>query len=189
MAKPKTKHDDAAEDPQPQDSPVNASDDETSDDEVGIDQELTPEQTLQAELDETQSRLLRTTADYQNYVRRSQQNVEAARQQALLDVARSLVAVMDHFDQALAVDAEQTNAKSLLDGMTIVHDELVNTLNRFGVERIDTEPGDAFDPNLHEAMLQQPAEGVGSGDIALQIQPGYVLDGKTVRPAKVAVAP
>lgn len=146
-------------------------------------------QRLQAERDDLESKLLRVSADYQNFARRAQQNVESAVQQKVMDVARGLVVVMDHFDRALEGQGQgQGESASVLQGVTMVHDELLATLKRFGVERIDVEPGTEFDPNKHEALMRQPSNEIESNHITMQMQPGYVLGEKVIRPAQVGVA-
>ena len=144
---------------------------------------------LQAQRDELENKLLRAAADYQNLARRSQLNVEAARQQQLLDVARALVGVMDHFDNALNVEPGKTDTASLLTGVRIVRDELTRTLEQFGIRRLDVQPGEEFDPNRHEALMRQEQQGINSNHVVTQLQPGYVLGDRTVRAAKVSVAP
>ncbi|MFP4145778.1 MAG: nucleotide exchange factor GrpE [Phycisphaeraceae bacterium] len=143
---------------------------------------------LQSERDELEQRLLRTAADYQNYARRSEQNLQAAREQQVMEIARSLVSVLDHFDRALEVDPEKTTAKDVLSGVTMVRDELTRVLGRFDIERIEAQPGEPFDPNRHEALMRQASDEVESGHVTTQFQPGYVLSDKTIRPAQVAVA-
>ncbi len=140
------------------------------------------------EMDDLRNQLLRSAADYQNMVRRCQQNIAEARDQAVFDLAKSLVNVIDHFDRALAVDLEKTSAQSLLEGMTMVRDEFLKALEKFGIHRIQVQPGDEFDPKLHQALLQQPAEGIPANHVAVQLEPGYAMGSRTVRPAKVAVA-
>lgn len=147
-----------------------------------------PTEALQRERDELQQRLLRVSADYQNYVRRSQSDVSTAKQQQLISMARELVTVLDHFDHALEMDPQKTSTESLMKGVVMVRDELMRALSRFGVERIDVAVGEAFDPNRHEAMMHQPSEDVQPNHVAAQLQPGYAIDNKTIRPAKVAVA-
>ena len=142
---------------------------------------------LQSERDEMESKLLRVSADYQNFARRAQQNVESAVEQKLMDVARGLTTVLDHFDRAMEGQAEG-EAAGVLQGVTMVHTELLATLNRFGIERMDVEPGTEFDPNKHEALMRQPSEDVESNHITMQMQPGYVLGDKVIRPAQVGVA-
>lgn len=144
-------------------------------------------QRLQAERDDLESKLLRVSADYQNFARRAQQNVESAVQQKVMDVARGLVVVMDHFDRALEGQGQGESA-SVLQGVMMVHDELLATLKRFGVERLDVEPGTEFDPNRHEALMRQPSDKIESNHITIQLQPGYVLGDKVIRPAQVGVA-
>ncbi len=143
---------------------------------------------LRRERDELSQKVLRYAADYQNLARRAEQNVVAAREQQAIDLAKQLAVVLDHFDHALAVDAEKVSAKDLLLGVEMVQSELLSVLRRFGVERIDAQSGDEFDPSRHEAMLRQKTEGVESGRVAQQFQPGYMLREKIVRPAKVVVA-
>jgi molecular chaperone GrpE len=142
---------------------------------------------LQAERDDLESRLLRVSADYQNFVRRSQQNIAAARDQEVMAMAKALVNVLDHFDSALGVDPQKTKPADLLQGVQIVRDELLKTLEGFGVRRLDVVQGEEFDPTRHEAMLRQHVEGLDPNHVAAQFQPGYVLGDKTVRPAKVSV--
>jgi len=143
---------------------------------------------LQAQREELEQKLLRAAADYQNVVRRSEQNIITAREQQLLDVARSLLTVLDHFDRAMAVDLEQTSTQAVLDGVKIVRDELMRVLEQFGVQRINVSVGDELDPSRHEALMRKPAEQIQTNHVVEQLQTGYMLGNKTLRPAKVAVA-
>lgn len=154
-------------------------------------QPLTPEQEIQNqrdELEQVNQRLLRVSADYQNFVRRAQQNLADARRQQVMDMAKALVTVLDHFDRALEVDVEDIAAQGLLDGMQIVRDELLRTLEQFGVARLEVNAGDAFDPNRHEALMRQADADVEANHVVAQLQPGYMLNGRTLRPAQVSVA-
>ncbi|MEM1354311.1 MAG: nucleotide exchange factor GrpE [Planctomycetota bacterium] len=143
---------------------------------------------LQEERDDLEQRLMRVSADYQNFARRAAHNVESAAQQKLMDIARALVTVLDHFDRALEADPETTSAQDLLGGVTIVKNELLAALGRFGIERLEVGPGDEFDPNRHEALMRQPSEDVQANHVTMQLQPGYTLGDKVVRPAQVSVA-
>ncbi len=172
-------HDDA---PEPAEAP------ETAGSIGGESGETSEVEKLKAELADTHARLLRVSADYQNFVRRSHQNIETTREQTIMSIARSLLTVMDHFDHALAVDPEKTDTTALLSGVQIVRDELMRALEGCGVKRLEVAPGDAFDPNQHEAMLRQPSEEIDPDHVVAQLQPGYLLGEKTLRPAKVSVA-
>ena len=144
--------------------------------------------TVDQELEETQQRLLRVSADYQNYVRRSQQHVTDAREQQLMSVARSLLTVLDHFDRALEVDLEKTSAAALLEGMQIVRQELLRALEQHGVTRLDAQAGDEFDPMRHEALMRTASDEIEPNHVVDQLQPGYVLGDKTLRPVQVSLA-
>ncbi len=150
--------------------------------------EADPMADLQNERDALDDKLRRTMADYQNFARRAEQNVSVARQQTLMDVAKQLVTVLDHFDHALAADPEKTSAEDLIKGVEIVHGELLRALGSLGIERLDVEPGEPFDPNRHEALMRQPHDEIESNHVTSQLQPGYVIDDKTIRPAKVSIA-
>lgn len=144
--------------------------------------------TLQAERDELEAKLLRTAADYQNFVRRSQLNLDAMKQETLMKVAKSLVGVMDNFDRALELDPETTSAADMQKGSASIQSALIQALEGFGLKKITVEPGDEFDPNLHEALMRQPSEEIESNHVAAQFMPGYVLNDQPVRPAQVSVA-
>lgn len=157
------------------------------------DAELSPEAAalladLKAELDEAVDARKRALADFANYQRRSTDNEFRAAREGAARVVRSLLAVLDHFDLALEQDTGKVTVEQLLGGVRIVRDELTKALESHGVCRIQPEVGEAFDPNRHEAVLQQTVEGVEPNHIASVLQPGYVLGDMVLRPAKVGVA-
>jgi len=164
---------DAAEQPQP---------------EQGESPETPTIEQLQQERDDLEERLKRVSADYQNYMRRAQQNVTTAQEQQLMSVAKNLVTVLDHFDNALQADPETTSPSKMIEGVEMVRSELLRVLGQHGIERIEAAVGEAFDPNRHEALMYQPTDEVEPDHVAMQMQPGYTLGEKTIRPAKVAVA-
>ncbi|WP_432799667.1 nucleotide exchange factor GrpE [Poriferisphaera sp. WC338] len=146
------------------------------------------ESALRAELAELNEKYLRIAADYQNYVRRAEQNVVTTKEQQVMSMARELVMVLDHFDRAMEVDTKTVSADDFKNGVQIVKDELLRALGKYGVERIEAEVGEAFDPNRHAAMMRQASEEVESNHVVQQFQPGYMLGEKTIRPAGVIVA-
>jgi molecular chaperone GrpE len=143
---------------------------------------------LQQERDELEQKLLRTAADYQNFVKRSENNLASTRQQAIAGVVRSLVSVLDNLDRAADVDADKTSALDVLRGVDTIRTELLQAMENFGLRKLEVQPGDEFDPNIHEALMRQPTEDVESGQIAAQFQPGYLLNDIAIRPAQVSVA-
>ena len=174
-------------DPQPERPDVEPADEEQPDAEgdASLDESG---QAVADELEEVKNQLLRVSADYQNFQRRTRQNIESARQEQLMGLARALVPVLDHFDRALGADAESTSAESLMEGMEMVRSELLRVLAGFDIEKIDVAPGDDFDPNRHEALMRTPSEDHPSDTVVEQLQPGSMLGDKTLRPAQVAVA-
>jgi len=144
---------------------------------------------LRAKHEEAESKLLRTAADFQNFVRRSGLNIDEARQEAYMKVARSLVGVLDNFDRAMEnFDPATASAADVLAGVESTRAALVQALGSFGLAKIEVAPGDAFDPNLHEALMQQPSEDVESGCVSQQFLPGYTMNDQPVRAAQVSVA-
>ncbi len=143
---------------------------------------------LRAERDELEQKLLRTAADYQNYVRRMSRQLETVQQQRVVDIARALVTTLDHFDRALQTDPEQTTPEELLHGVASIRDEVVKALGVFGFSRLDVEPGEEFDPNRHEALMHQPHDDVEAGHVIQTLMPGYFVNDTPVRPAQVSVA-
>ena len=158
-----------------------------ADADANADEQTDPLAALEQQHAALNDKYLRLAADYQNFQRRSQQNVTQAREQQAMSMARDLLTVLDHFDNALAIDPEKSAASDLIKGVTIVRDELLRTLASHGIERIEAEPGEEFDPNRHEALMHQASEEHEPGSVAQQLQPGYVMQGKTLRPVKVAV--
>jgi len=145
---------------------------------------------LQAELEETRDRLLRTAAEVQNARRRAEKDVKDARQYAISGFAGDVLNVADNLSRALQVaqtESLEGPAKTLVDGVALTEKTLLSTLERHGVKRVDPAPGDAFDPNLHQATTQIPSEH-RSGTIAASFAPGYVIGGRTLRAAMVAVS-
>jgi len=154
---------------------------------------LTRIKELEAELDDAKARALRLMADFNNFQRRSMQNEIAAEQQGSAAVAMSVVPVIDHFDQALTLDPANSSAQQVIDGVKVIRDELLKALGKHGVRLLNPQRGEPFVPGTHEALMQQPADGVDSGCVVQVYQAGYALltpNGERVlRPAKVVVAP
>lgn len=144
-------------------------------------------QRLRAERDSLYERLARATADFQNIRKRQEQETEQRVQYANSTLIKNLLPVIDNFERALAVDPAKADAASILRGMQIVHDQWLNTLKQQNVEEIAPAPGTPFDPNLHQALMQQDATYPVPTVVQL-LQKGYSLHGRTLRPAQVAVS-
>ncbi|QOI99570.1 MAG: nucleotide exchange factor GrpE [Phycisphaeraceae bacterium] len=148
---------------------------------------------LEAQLAEANERNLRLVADYQTSHRRAIREEAQAKLQGMAAVTQSVLSVLDHFDLALKIDTSRATAQQVVDGVRVIRDELMKVLVGHGVGVIHPAQGDPFEPGRHEAVMQQPVDGVGPGLIAGTFQPGYTLSvagiERVVRPAKVAVTP
>lgn len=133
---------------------------------------------------------LRAQAEIQNIRRRAEQDVEKAHKFALEKFSKELLTVVDNLERGLdALDKAVTDetTQALVDGVEMTHKEFINTLAKFGVVAIG-EVGEAFNPELHEAISMQPAEGIEANHVSIVLQKGYTLHGRVIRPAMVMVA-
>ncbi|MCL7720255.1 nucleotide exchange factor GrpE [Actinobacillus pleuropneumoniae] len=133
---------------------------------------------------------LRAQAEIQNIRRRAEQDVEKAHKFALEKFSKELLTVVDNLERGLnALDTAVTDEKTqaLVDGVEMTHKEFISTLAKFGVEAVGVV-GEAFNPEVHEAISMQPAEGIEANHISVVLQKGYTLQGRVLRPAMVMVA-
>ena len=142
---------------------------------------------LEREITELKDSRLRAVADLQNTARRGVENEARARTQGIMGVARGVVPVLDQFELALA--QKSLTAEQAAQGLQLLQSELWKSLARVGVEMIEPNIGDAFEPGKHEAVMQQPVDGVEAGAISMKMQNGYRIGETVLRPAKVAIQP
>ncbi|WP_417688293.1 nucleotide exchange factor GrpE [Pseudidiomarina sp.] len=137
--------------------------------------------------EESKDRAVRAVAEMENVRRRAAQDVEKAHKFALEKFANELLTTVDNLERALAIaDQEETINANFLEGIELTHKGLLSTLNKFGVEAVGEE-GEAFNPDLHQAMSMQAAEGKDNNTILAVMQKGYTLSGRLLRPAMVMV--
>jgi molecular chaperone GrpE len=143
-----------------------------------------------AQRDEYLALAQRTQADFENYRKRVARESAAAQRRGVAKLAKELLPALDNLDRALEEaqgGAGAGRSDPLLEGVRLVRSELGSALARVGIESFSPE-GEQFDPAEHEAMAQQPVEGVQSGTVVEVYQPGYRCDGTIIRPARVVVA-
>jgi molecular chaperone GrpE len=143
---------------------------------------------LRAERDDLRDRLARVQADFANSRRRLESDFEQRMQYANSGLIKALLPVIDNFERALAVDATKTDAAAVLKGLQLVHDQMMDVLNKQHVEVIAPAAGEPFDPNRHEAVMQQPSAEHPDHSVLQTLQRGYALHGRTLRPASVIVS-
>lgn len=138
-----------------------------------------------AEIGDLSERLLRLQADFENFRKRAQREKDEARQFANQGLLEKLLPVLDNFEMALT--AVKDADPSVRDGVQMILDQLLGVLKESGVEPVDAM-GQPFDPNLHEALSQEETTEVEEGTVVQQVQRGYKLNDRLVRPARVVVA-
>ncbi|WP_407061378.1 nucleotide exchange factor GrpE [Actinobacillus porcinus] len=136
-----------------------------------------------------QDALLRARAEVDNIRRRAEQDVEKAHKFALEKFSKDILNTIDNLERALATPAnkEDEAIKGLFDGVELTLKELLATVARFGIEPVGVV-GEAFNPDLHQAISMQPTEGFETNQITTVLQKGYLLNNRVIRPAMVMVA-
>ncbi|WP_255350752.1 nucleotide exchange factor GrpE [Brevundimonas sp. AAP58] len=145
---------------------------------------------LIAERDQWKDRALRAAADADNTRRRAETQMNDARAYAIQRFARDLLGVADNLERALQAapkDAD-SQAAGLITGLELTQKSLLQAFEANGLKRVAPGLGEAFDPHLHQAMMEQPSTEVPGGTVIQTMQAGYELFGRTVRPAMVVVA-
>lgn len=141
---------------------------------------------LTAKLAEEENRYLRLRADYDNTLRRQKLDREAAEKFRAQSLLTDLLPVLDNLERALQVQVSSEDATSLYKGVEMVYRQFLDAANREGLEVIATE-GQAFDPNVHQAVMQEQDAEKESGVVVRELQKGYKLKDRVLRPAMVSV--
>jgi molecular chaperone GrpE len=142
-----------------------------------------------AQLEASEARLLRLQADFENFRRRATRERTEANQYGHQNLVKDLLATVDNLERAIghARQSEGGDLESLLQGVELVQRELMAVLTKNGVVRVEAK-GQAFDPAVHEAMAQAPDDSVAPNTVIEEMQTGYKLRDRLLRPARVIVA-
>lgn len=140
---------------------------------------------LQRERDDLYDRLLRTTAEFDNYRKRVERERRDLVDATASDVVRDLLPVLDDFERALSTPGGADDA--FRRGVELIHRRLLDVLRVRGVEPFDSV-GQTFDPAVHEAVATEPVGRGREGEIVAELGRGYRLNGRLLRPARVKVA-
>ena len=145
---------------------------------------------LKAEVASLKEQVLRIAAEAENTKRRAEREANDARAYAIQKFARDLLGVADNLTRALAAHPQSPDPalKNFIVGVEMTEKELQAAFERNGLKKVDPPKGAKFDPNLHQAMMEQPASDVEPGAVIQVMQAGYELMGRIVRPALVVVA-
>jgi molecular chaperone GrpE len=142
---------------------------------------------LAEELTQANDRALRAQAELENFRRRMRREMDDERRYAALPLIADLLSVVDNLDRALAAAENNEAANSLLQGVRMVQSQFLSILERHDCRRVG-EVGEIFDPNMHQAIAQEPSDHVPFGNVTRVAQSGYRLHDRVVRPAQVLVS-
>ncbi|MCO5062557.1 MAG: nucleotide exchange factor GrpE [Kiritimatiellae bacterium] len=142
----------------------------------------------QAEMETLRDRHLRLQADFENFRRRTQREKLESQTRAIENLVESLLPVLDHFDLGLQSAADHGATEAVLSGFRMMRAELFRALERAGLNAVDTQPGQPFDPNLHEAVTTAPSAEHPADTVLQQTRRGYRLGPQLLRPAQVVVS-
>src|SRR5882724_12655675 len=141
---------------------------------------------LQRERDDYKDRWLRKGAEFDNYRKRVERERREQGDQAVVDLLQELLLVVDDFDRALTVDAGEGGA-AYRKGVELIHGKLHDLLRKQGLKAMDVLGAD-FDPNIHMAVMHEESPDHREGEVIGELQKGYLLHDRLLRPAMVKVA-
>ncbi|MDQ0430002.1 molecular chaperone GrpE [Planomicrobium stackebrandtii] len=141
---------------------------------------------LRQQLEAEQNKYLRLLADYDNFKRRTQKDKEIANKFRSQSLLADLLPVLDNFERALSLKTNSEESASLLKGVEMVQKSLTEAVSREGLEEIKAV-GEPFDPNFHQAVMQEKDDSAEPGTVLQELQKGYILKGRVLRPAMVKV--
>jgi molecular chaperone GrpE len=146
------------------------------------------ESDLQRERDEMYDRLLRKTAEFDNYRKRIERERREQTEQGIADLLLEILLVVDDFDRAVSADTgSDASSVAYRKGVELIHSKLNDVLRKYGVRPIDAVGAD-FDPNLHQAVVQEESADHREGEVIGELRRGYLIGDRLLRPAMVKVA-
>ena len=162
---------------------------EAGNDEAAVEAEAEQDPAAEAEalkmqLAEGAERMKRLQADFENFRRRTRQEKEELSNMVVQDFIKELLPMLDNFDRAMA--AEATDAAKFQQGVEMIYNQLTEILKNKGMELIDTKDA-KFDPNFHQAVMRVENPDLEDEAIAMELQKGYMVKGKVIRPSMVQV--
>ncbi|WP_084067329.1 nucleotide exchange factor GrpE [Desulfocicer vacuolatum] len=143
--------------------------------------------TLQAELKTEKDKALRLSAEFENYKKRSSREISDFRKYANESVFKKLLTVVDNLERAIDSGETQNNQASILEGIQLTHKELIKLFEAFNIKAIEAL-NLPFDPAFHQAVTQQETDEHPDNTVISELQKGYVLHDRLLRPSMVVVS-
>jgi len=141
---------------------------------------------LQAKLADEENRHLRLRADFDNMRRRNQLDREAAEKYRAQSLLSDLLPVLDNFERALQIETTSEETASIIKGIEMVYRSLIEATEKEGLQVIKAE-GEQFDPTIHQAVMQEQDSEKETGIVLRELQKGYILKDRVLRPTMVSV--
>ena len=168
---------------------------QTTPDEQTIKDEDDPMKALEAKLEakekeaeDTYDRLLRLSAEFENYKKRSSREIEEFRKFANQSLIKEMLSVVDNLELAMnSTNGHKAIDKDLLQGLEMTHREILKVFEKFNVKPIDAK-GQPFDPTFHEAVMQEESNDYAKNTVINEMQRGYMIHDRLLRPSMVVVA-
>jgi molecular chaperone GrpE len=155
-----------------------ASSENTAEDQIRAAQEKTKEY---------YERMLRISAEFENYKKRSARETDSFRKFANESILKDLLPVVDNLERAISSSAAAGSEQCITEGVDLTLKEILRVLARYGVTPVEAQ-GKPFDPSIHEAVMQQESEEVPENTVLTEFQRGYTLHERILRPAMVVVS-
>jgi molecular chaperone GrpE len=144
--------------------------------------------TKEEEVKETYDRLLRVSADFENYKKRSAREMEEFRKYANQSLLKEMLSVVDNLELAINSSNDKKKAdKHLIEGLNLTLNEILRVFEKFNVKPIEAQ-GKAFDPAFHEAVMREETDDFPENTVVSEFQKGYLIHDRLLRPAMVVVA-
>ncbi len=143
---------------------------------------------LLAQVDQANDRVLRAQAELENVRKRARRDMDEQRKYANLPLISDLLPAFDNLDRAVEAAEQNENATGLLEGVKMVAVQIQSILEQYNCRRLAASNGDTFDPHVHQAIAQEPSEEIPAGSITREVQVGYQLHDRVIRPSQVMVS-
>jgi molecular chaperone GrpE len=145
-------------------------------------------QLKEQEAQENYDRLLRVSAEFENYKKRASRDMEEFRKYSNQSLIKEMLSVVDNLELAMnSTNGHEAIEKGLLDGLAMTHKEIIKVFEKFSVKPIDAK-GQPFDPAFHEAVMQEETDEFPANTVINELQKGYLIHDRLLRPAMVVVA-
>lgn len=142
---------------------------------------------LTEQLTAEKDRALRLSAEFENYKKRKERELDGFKKFANETVFKQLLTVVDNLERAISSAEETSEEASLLEGVKLTHKEIIKLFDTFNVKSVEAE-NQLFDPNFHQAVTQQETDEVPENTVTTVLQKGYLLHDRLIRPAMVIVS-